>query len=200
MIEVRRGELSDIPWLCQELEKFSKFFGSTIPLYDDEHVREQLPKWLSGGAVFLVAVEAVTVRDPYGVGDLECQRPVGFIGGLLLPHFMNPKIIQLAETFWWVQEEFRTTSAGARLFNAFCQEAKVLGVDWLTLSLEEHSPIKEESLTKRGFRRTERAYLLEMDHGSSDCSAGRLDGDRSRSGSGGRHSAATGSERSPSGI
>lgn len=191
MIEVRQGELSDIPWLCQELEKFSKFFGSKIPLYNDEHVRRELPKWLSGGAVFLVAVEK---RDPlsasYGTYRL------GFIGGLLLPHFMNPKIIQLAETFWWVAEDHRHSSAGARLFNAFTKEAKVLGVDWLTMSLEEASPVKEESLLKRGFRRTERAYLLEMDHGSSDSPADRLDGDRSRGSGSGRDSAAASSSGS----
>lgn len=147
-ILTRKATLEDIPWLMVELEKFAKFFGTHLSLFNPETAPAGLTDLISNH-VFLVAQR-----------NTDGER-LGFVAGLLSPHFMNPEIIQLTELFWWVPEEYRRTGAGHLLFEEFVKVG-VVEADWVNFTLEHHSPVKDEFLLKRGFKPQERSFILEV--------------------------------------
>lgn len=145
-LTVRFAKLNDVEWICGELKKFSEFFGSKIPLYDDREQAENV-------------VSNMIKHHPFWIA---CQddKPIGFISGYLTPHPYNSKLKQLSETFWWVRPESRGTAAGKMLLETFIAFGKD-NADWVSFTLEEKSPVKDSCLTKRGFKLVERAYLME---------------------------------------
>jgi hypothetical protein len=147
-ITVRQAQHTDIDWIVHQLRKFSEFYGTKLSLFgDDAYARERLT-WIIDCHVFLVA-------------DHSQHGPVGFIAGLAQPHFFNPSIRHLAELFWWVDEAHRGGKAGLLLLRAFTDWGRE-NCDWITCSLEHHSPVKDETLTRRGFKIQERSFLLEV--------------------------------------
>ena len=148
-IVTRKATHEDIPWLMVELEKFAVFFGTSLSLFNPETAPHGLAQ-LIDNHIFLVAVK-----------EKELEIRLGFISGLLSPHFMNPEIVQLTELFWWVAEEHRGSRAGLVLFNDFVRTGTVMA-DWINFTLEHKSPVKEEFLLKRGFKAQERSYLMEV--------------------------------------
>lgn len=79
-----------------------------------------------------------------------------------MPHVFNPQIKVLSECFWWVKPEYRGSRAGALLFKNYVEWGKA-NVDWVTMTLEAHSPVRPEALIKRGFRLQETTFLLEVE-------------------------------------
>lgn len=145
-INIRRATPADIPWLATQLESFDQFFAWERPIFDSAYVLECfLPKLVDEHVVLLAER-----------GD----ERLGFIAGLRSPHLFNPAIMTLMELFWWVPEEHRGTRAGLMLLNAFTEHGAATA-DWVSMSLEHNSPVREETLTRRGYRMKERAYLLE---------------------------------------
>lgn len=148
-VEVRRAATSDIPWLIEQLHAFEAFANFKRPIMDDEvRAGVQLADMIDKHVV-LIAQEA-------GEGE-----PLGFISGYKTPHPFNPDITVLCETFWWVLEAARGSSAGAKLLLEF----EAIGraeADSIILSLEHNSPIRAAHMEKRGFRLVERSYLLEV--------------------------------------
>lgn len=146
-ILTRKATTDDIPWLMVELEKFAKFFGTHLSLFDPVTAPGILTNIIENH-VFIMAQKQDGER-------------LGFIAGLLSPHFFNPEIMQLTEAFWWVPEEFRGTGAGHVLFTEFVKVG-VVEADWINFTLEHHSPVKDEFLLKRGFKPQERSFILEV--------------------------------------
>lgn len=145
-ILVRRATREDLPWVLGELEKFSGLVASRIPLYNAENA-PAIAGDLIDKHIFFVA---------------ESQgRPLGFIVGALMPHFLNHAIRHLGEIFWWVSEEYRGTRAGGLLLRAF-DEFGEGNADWVTMSLFEVSPIDDACLTARGYKKFESSYLREV--------------------------------------
>jgi len=145
---IRKGEITDLCWLMEELQKFSKFFDTRKELFGDyEYALSAMGEMIKSHVVFIVCNED---------GDR-----LGFIAGIVTLHIFNPGIKVLAETFWWVEEGSRNTRAGAMLFKEFISWGKK-HVDWITLALESKSPVNENTLLKRGFKLHERSYLLEV--------------------------------------
>jgi RimJ/RimL family protein N-acetyltransferase len=147
-IQVRRADADDIPWLVSQLECFNQFFAARRSLFDEAYTRDKFLPPLISHHLVLIAVGAAGDR-------------MGFIAGMIMPHLFNPSIRTLMELFWWVSPEHRGSRAGLMLLNAFTDWGKA-NVDWVTLSLEHDSPIKEESMVKRGYRLKERAFLMEV--------------------------------------
>lgn len=85
---------------------------------------------------------------------------VGFIAGMLSEHPYNPKITVLSELFWWVAPEYRGSSAGARLLQAFEDYGRA-NAQWVVMTLETKSPVDPRSLERRGFKHFESSYLME---------------------------------------
>jgi GNAT superfamily N-acetyltransferase len=149
VIWIRPADRDDVPWLLTQLQQFSAFYGTAIPLFPDDPAAAAsiLEAQLSGVNPFLVAV----VR-----GDRA-----GFISGALVTHPYNAQLRVLQELFWWVDPPFRGTSVGARLFNEFVEFGR-RHADWILMTLEAKSPIDPRSLERRGFQLHERSYLLEV--------------------------------------
>ena len=138
--------MGDIPWMLGQLKDFSAFFGSAISLYDKEAAAHGLENLIETGLVL--------------VAEKKDQEQVGFIIGAMTPHLFNPKVIVLAQLLWWVDPARRKSRAGYLLLREFIDWGKK-NADWITFSLEENSPLNEQTLIKIGFRRTERSYLIE---------------------------------------
>lgn len=148
MIEIRHGEAADVDWMLGQLRKFAQFFGSKRSLFGDEaHARATLGGMIQDHLVLVAAADG--------------SERLGFIAGLITPHMYNPEIRVLCETFWWVAEEHRRSRAGLLLLNAFLAWGKA-HADWITFSLEQNSPMRAESLEKRGLHLHERSFLMEV--------------------------------------
>lgn len=145
---IRRAVPTDIPWILSQLKEFSAFYGTKRALYDDEAYAQVFIETMVRDHLFLVAD---TVE--FGL--------VGLIAGTLEPHLYNPKMICLNECFWWVDEKHRGSKAGLLLLNAFVHWGKA-NVDWIWMTLETHSPVKDATLIRRGFKEQERSFLLEV--------------------------------------
>ena len=147
-ITVRPAYASDVHWMLPQLQKFSQFYGTKIQLFGDEaHARCFIENQIEQ--------HLVLIADRDGTG------PIGFISGIVTLHPYNPSIRLLSESFWWVDEEFRGTRAGLLLLEEFVAWGKV-NCDWITFALEEHSPVRDKSLLKRGFHLQERSFLMEV--------------------------------------
>lgn len=150
MIQVRRATRLDIPWLLTQLETFASFFGTKLSLFP------------ASPMVALSIVTAFVDQLEFFVAvDFRTQAPMGFIAGSLGKHPMNPSIRVLSEVFWWVAEDRRGSSAGARLFERFVAFGQG-NADWIVMTLESKSPVDPASLERRGFTLHERSYLLEV--------------------------------------
>lgn len=147
MIEVVRAKHDDIPWMLSQLQKFSGLVKTQKSLFEDN---EETLKRLH----LMVDQHVVMIAHDDGLR-------MGFICGMVWPHFFNPKIKVLAEMFWWVDEAYRNGRAGALLFKEFVAWGEA-NVDWITMSLEEQSPVNQTSIEKRGFKIYERSFLKEV--------------------------------------
>lgn len=148
-MQTRPANLDDLPWLLDQLWAFDVFCNtkhSLIPMQE-------------GSATLIVANLIETAY--FQIVETTVGKSVGFICGVLTPHMLNPDIVVLTELFWWVMPEYRGSHAGSRLFIEFEQYGKK-HADWVIMTLEENSPVRPESLEKRGFRLKERNYLLEV--------------------------------------
>jgi len=146
-VEVRRADGADVDWIVDQLKDFSDFHDSKYALFGDiEHAAKIVGDVIENHVVFVA----------HGDGKL-----MGFISGYLIDHPYNPKIKTLNEQFWWVPEEYRGTGAGALLLKSFNDYGKKVA-HWIIMALESNSPVKEDSLVKRGYRLHERSYLMEV--------------------------------------
>lgn len=95
--------------------------------------------------------------DGTGILAFYNGRPVGAIGGILVPHIYNPNIIVLSELMWYVLPEYRNGRAGLLLIKEFKKLAEEIA-DEATLSTLPSSDIKTETLEKLGFTFGEKAF------------------------------------------
>jgi len=147
-VRIRRADNDDIEFLLSQLHVFSDFYGTQRKLFPTrKYAAEKLSEFIEKQVVF--------IAEQQDIG------PIGFIAGILFNHIFNPDIRVLAETFWWVQEEYRNSKAGLMLLNTFTDFGKE-NADWTTIAIETASPINERVLLKRGYKPTERNYLLEV--------------------------------------
>lgn len=147
-IEVRKASDADLDWMFSELQAFDDFFGAKKSLIPSDPAEgRKILENLVEQHLFLVAE-----RD----GKL-----LGLIAGMIHNHLFNPEVTVLTEIFWWVPSEYRGSRAGLMLLNEFTNWGKE-NVDWVTMTLEHHSPVNEKSLFKRGFKLSEKQYMLEV--------------------------------------
>jgi hypothetical protein len=147
-ISIRRAEALDIEWLLQELRAFADFALSKQDLMGDlAHAKAQM----------LGVIEHHLVL----IAECATKGPVGFIAGLVTPHFFNPAIRTLTEIFWWVAKDMRNSRAGLLLLNAFTAWGKE-HCTWISMTKESNSPVNERCLFDRGYRHFESSYVLEV--------------------------------------
>lgn len=86
---------------------------------------------------------------------------VGCIAGINTPHVFNPDLRTLTELFWWVKPKERNSRAGLLLLEALLSWGR-RNSNLIVVSLENISPVKPETLEKRGLRRHETNFILEV--------------------------------------
>ena len=99
------------------------------------------------------------MMDGTGILAFYEDKPIGAIGGVLVPHIYNPNIIVLSELMWYVLPKYRNGRAGLLLIKAFKKLAEELA-DEATLSILPSSDVKPETLEKLGFKLGESAFLF----------------------------------------
>lgn len=146
---ISKATLEDVPEIAEELKSFSEFYGTNKSMFIDIEQAESIAKNLIENHVFFIATSAS--------GEL-----IGFISGMIMPHIYNPNILTLVESFWWVKEKYRFSKAGLKLLNHFVEFGKE-NVDWIIMTVESKSPVKDQTFLKRGFRLQEKSFLLEVE-------------------------------------
>jgi hypothetical protein len=147
-VVVRPATVSDIDWILSQLKSFANFYNTKTSLFGDPEYAKEFITVLVMKHLFLVA-------------DDSSHGLIGLIAGSVDPHPYNPKILSLSECFWWVDEKHRGSKAGLLLLNEFMRIGKE-HCDWIWMTLESESPVKDATLVRRGFKEQERSFLLEV--------------------------------------
>ena len=87
-------------------------------------------------------------------------RPVGAIGGILVPNIYNPQIFTLTELLWYVLPDHRQSRLGLLLLKSY-KELADERADEATLSTLTASAINQRSLERLGFKLSEFCYLYQ---------------------------------------
>jgi hypothetical protein len=144
-VKVRRATAEDIGWLVNEVQEFVEFAGYH-KLFDYDYL-PTLVKDVVTKHLCLVAYDDTGTR-------------MGMLAAFIGPHPYNPKKTLLSELCWWVPEAYRKTRAGLALLVTYAEWGK-RNADFVTMSNLKNSPIKAESLRKRGFEMKEQSYVWE---------------------------------------
>ena len=152
MIRTRRAALTDVTQLLPHLRAFAAFAGHRHCLYPGDGEAAVKVAHLIRDHFFCVA-EDVQVNQP--------TQLIGFIAGLLVPHWMNEEVIVLDELFWWVDPDHRGSKAGLMLLKEYCDFGEA-NAHQMTMTLENESPVKPETLQRFGLMQHERVFLKEM--------------------------------------
>jgi hypothetical protein len=153
MIKVRPATHEDFDWLLVQLRAFNTFFNSRHQLYGEEQ--------------YIVSAFTTLMKDHLVlIAESDEHGQMGFIAGLVSPHFFNPNIKSLNELFWWVDEKHRHSRAGLMLLNAYTEWGRK-NAQWITMTLEHDSPVADRTLLKRGYLLKERNFLLECEQEAS---------------------------------
>lgn len=145
---VRRAEQADVPWVLGQLRAFAAAYGTRRSLFGDAGHAEAL---VAG----LIEDQFVAIAERDG-------EPVGLIAGVLQPHPFNPDLQVASELWWWVTPEVRGSRAGHLLLDAFEGWALESEADLINFTLEAHSPVRDRTLERRGYRLFERQFLREV--------------------------------------
>lgn len=153
MIMIRAATHRDIPPCLRHLELFARSFPAQRSLWPGIEEAEAVLRAMVERDDFIVLVAELEI-DPVH------SEVVGLIAGVCSTHFFNPAITVCTELFWWVDPPYRGTRAGAMLLEAYLQTS-CARADWNIFTLERNSPVRDETLLRRGFVPTERNFLYE---------------------------------------
>lgn len=144
--EIRKAQLRDVDWIVKDAGYKMVYEELKKPdLYDVHTIQALTIKCIQDGTVLLVS---------------KGSSPVGVLGAVAVPHYLNRNQVTLAEIMWYVDKENRNGRAGLLLLKAFADMAKQKGCK-ATLSLLASSNISDNTLERFGFKLTERNYLME---------------------------------------
>lgn len=148
-VPVRKATHEDLPWVLKELKVFANHFQSEIHIYGGDEQIGALCEKLIDQHLFLVYED-------------EELGPIGFITGQISNHLYNENISVLYELAWWTMPEYRGRGSGEALMDAFTKWGEA-NVNWTIFSLQHNTPVKEDALTKKGYRLLEKVYVLERE-------------------------------------
>ena len=148
-VVVRLAAEADVPWIMTQVPAITKFYGTRIPPFPKAFDK------IRPGIMCLIE------KHLFFLAETIFGAPIGFIAGFVSSGFFNPDLLVLQETLWWIEEESRDGRAALMLFNAFVAWGEQYA-DWISLTLEDNSPIRKGHLEKHGFMLKERTYLKEV--------------------------------------
>lgn len=152
-IRIRTAKPEDVTWMIPELRKFAAFSQNKHSLFpeDETYIRKNFEN--------LILNHIVLVAENFNAEGIP--EGIGFIAGMYSAHAFNPAIQTLIELFFWVKEEQRNNRSGFMLFKEYLKIGKSTA-NWLIFTLETVSPVRDEFLTREGFKLKERNFLLEV--------------------------------------
>lgn len=137
--------------LCDLMILFAKASGVSdldMPQYNREYAKNVLLRCEKTGASFIARAEDGTA--------------LGMILSMRIQELWQPNIIRLRELAWFVREEYRHTTVGARLFAEYKQAAeqmraqnKITGYTMTKLHNSDNFDYE-----KRGFKFIEATYMV----------------------------------------
>jgi N-acetylglutamate synthase-like GNAT family acetyltransferase len=150
-MKIRHATIQDFDRIMEMMIDFansSPYAAHHEPLYNDTYVRRLLCQFMTAGCILLAEHE---------------EETIGMLIGGITPDPWLPKVQTLREVAWWVDEEYRQTSAGYKLLLKYIALGKKLQDEGLiqgfTLTNMEQSP--DFDLEKRGWRPIEKNYIYE---------------------------------------
>lgn len=89
---------------------------------------------------------------------------VGFVGGVVVPAYMNMSHNIGTELFWWVRPDARGKGVGAALLSAIEDRARRAGCTyWTMIAMQCMDPERAGAIYERaGYRWTERSYTKKL--------------------------------------
>ena len=141
---IRYATLDDVSWIVGLVAADMQSLMGESDLYDLDYLQTFVPYLIEDGVVLVAEKEGI---------------PVGCIAGILTPILFNPHKTALNEVFWWVAEEHRGSSAGAKLLLAFEQDGIALEVDFINMSIMHNTKLSTGALEKRGYLYKESSYV-----------------------------------------
>lgn len=146
---IRKATIKDIEHLQKMGQDFFKASGfESMFVYDEPTCRLTLEHLIQDDS------GTIYVMD-------NGKKPVGMVGALLYPFYMNQNVLQAQELFWWINPENRKGLSGVKLLQGVENWAKEKGaVAFNMMCLEHLEPEKiERLLTVKGYNKTERHFM-----------------------------------------
>jgi GNAT superfamily N-acetyltransferase len=144
-MSVRLARMEDFPVVCRMARDFHQASEYRVIEFDEASCFLLFQSALSKGLVFVS----------------EGRELTGFVLGLPFPCPLNQSKTMVSELAWWVDPQYRNTSAGMRLFQALEEAAKEYGSTSLTMiCLESMEPDMVQGIYERkGYKAAERAFM-----------------------------------------
>lgn len=91
------------------------------------------------------------------------NNTAGMLLSILVPNIWNPRVVSLQELAWWVEPEYRNTTAGYRLAQAYTKHANTLrsdgNIEYWTISKMNNSP--DIDYTRFGASKLEETHICQ---------------------------------------
>lgn len=156
-IKIRPADESDVYWICTQLKKFSDFYNSKYPLYDDPDFAAKRVGELVDFHYARIAYQET--KHPLVLKSLTTR--LGFLCGLLTPHYLNPSINTLSEVFWWTDPDHRRKGISSLLMDDYIEFGKQ-NAQWITFTTFHKTGVDDSYFLDRGFKLQEKTYLIEV--------------------------------------
>jgi|TARA_R110002073_G_scaffold181670_1_gene340029 N-acetylglutamate synthase-like GNAT family acetyltransferase len=150
-MKIRHATIQDFDRIMEMMIDFansSPYNAHHNPQYNDTYVRRLLCQFMTSGCILLAE---------------EKENTIGMLIAGIAPDPWLPEVKTLREVAWWVDEEYRLTTAGYKLLLKYIELGNKLQDEELicgfTLTNMEQSP--DFNLEKRGWRPIEKNYIYE---------------------------------------
>lgn len=144
---VRHATAADIPELLRMGRAFCEASHYREVGFDESSVRTLMEQMVASADALLLIADA--------------GKPVGMLGALRYPFYMNRNHPTVQELFWWVDESERKSGAGLSLIAGLEQWSKDSGAKSVHMgSLDSSDPERIEVIYKRrGYKPSERIFI-----------------------------------------
>jgi len=146
---IRQANKFDLPYIMKMLKHFSEQTPIDImrSCYKEEYLNKLYHHIILGGGVAIVA---------------ESDQPMGMIMGIKDSNVWDPELKVLRELVYWVEPEYRNTTAGYRLLVEYNKVAKQLlddnQIKLFTMTKMVNSP--DLDFGRFGYKKTEEVWVV----------------------------------------
>lgn len=146
---IREANKFDIDAIIEMLKHYREFAPIDVLKYadDENYIRQMLTEIIAGMGFIILAI-----KDDVAIGMLIAAK---------IPNVWNQRVSQCSEIAYWVEPEYRGSSAGYRLISAYmtkCEEWKKQGkIHFFTVTKMNNSP--DLKYNKFGFEKLEETWF-----------------------------------------